>query len=124
MLKTYNQLNDIEQLGVCTVQLRHKEKIARCRIFVVPGDSPALLGMPDIELLVGLKIMCYVVEGQQVDRKFNSQTVEPSSALSCNKNTHQDSRSDNVDVIKINSNMLDYFRLAKTEKQTKGQANQ
>ena len=50
VFKTYNQSN-IEQLGVCAVRLRHKDKIAICRLFVVPGDGPALLGMSDIELL-------------------------------------------------------------------------
>ena len=46
--------------------------IARCRFFVVPGDSPALLGMPDIELLAILKIMCDLVGDQQANRKFDS----------------------------------------------------
>ena len=50
VLKTYNQSN-IEQLGVCTIKLRHKDNIAKYRFFVVPGDSPAWLGIPDIELL-------------------------------------------------------------------------
>ena len=61
-----------------------------------------------------LKIMCEVVEGQQADGKFNSKTVEPSIALSCKANTDQESRSDNVDVINTNSNMLDYFRSVQT----------
>ena len=49
-MKTYNNLNT-NQLGVCAVNMRHKDKVARCRITVVPGDSPALLDMPDMELL-------------------------------------------------------------------------
>ena len=57
VLKTYSQSN-IEQLGVWTVRLGHKDKTARCRFFVVPGDDPALLAVPDIELLGILKIMC------------------------------------------------------------------
>ena len=64
MFKTFNNLN-IEQLGVCTVKLSHKDKIARCRFFVVsfvmPGDGPTLLGMPDIELLGILKLTCDVM---------------------------------------------------------------
>ena len=55
VLKTYNNSN-IKQLDVCSVKLRHK--VARCRFFVVPGNSPALLGMHDIELLGILRIMC------------------------------------------------------------------
>ena len=42
---------------LCRVRLRHEDKIARYRFFVVPGDGPALLGIPDIELLDILKIM-------------------------------------------------------------------
>ena len=57
MLKTYNQSN-IEQLDVCMVRLRHKDKIARCRFFVVPG----------IEFLSILNITCNIVGDQQVDR--------------------------------------------------------
>ena len=57
VLETYNQSN-IEQSDVCTVRLRYNDKIARCRFFVVPGDSPALLGMPDIKLFDILKIKC------------------------------------------------------------------
>ena len=46
----YNQLG-IEQLGACIVRLRHEDRTAKCRFFVVPGDSPSLLGMMDIEVL-------------------------------------------------------------------------
>ena len=65
----YNQ-SDIDQLHVCTVGLRHKGKIDRCRFFVVAEDSPVLLGMPDIEFLVILKIMCEVV-GDQKQKEYN-----------------------------------------------------
>ena len=33
------------------VKLRHKDKAVRCRLFVVPGDSPAIWGVLDIELV-------------------------------------------------------------------------
>ena len=33
------------------VELRHKDKTAKCRFFVVPGHDLALLQMPDIEVL-------------------------------------------------------------------------
>ena len=46
---TYNNSN-IEELHVCTVKLRHKDKVARCRFFVVQGDGSVLLGMLDIEV--------------------------------------------------------------------------
>ena len=50
MLKIYYQSN-IEQLGMCTVKIRHKDKCVKCRLFVIPDDGSALLGMSDIELL-------------------------------------------------------------------------
>ena len=55
--KTYNNSN-IEQLGVCTLKIRHKDKYVRCRFFVVPGDGGLeLLVMTDIEVLDILRIM-------------------------------------------------------------------
>ena len=47
-----------------TVKLRYKDKFIKCRIFVVPGDGLALLGMPDAEVLDILRIMCEVADGQ------------------------------------------------------------
>ena len=88
----------------------------------MPGDSPALLRIPEIELYGILKIICNVVEGQQADRNFDSHTIELSSSLSCKASADQESRSDNVYVNNINSNIPDYFR-SSTEKQMKGQAN-
>ena len=76
----------------------------------MPGDRPELLGMPDIELLGILKILCVVIKGQNMDRKSDSQRVEPSSTLSCKANMDIDGRSDNADIIISISNMPDYFR--------------
>ena len=73
-IKTYSDSN-IEHLGVCTVKLGHKDKVARCRFLAKPGDDPALLGMPYIEMLGILKILGIlykVADGQQVGRKFHS----------------------------------------------------
>ena len=95
---------------MCTVKIRYKDKVASCRFFIVPRDSPVLLGIPDIELLDILKVICDVTEGQQADRKFDSQTIESSSTLSNKVNTDIEGRSYNVDVINSNSNMQNYFR--------------
>ena len=54
--------------------------------------------------------MCDVIDGQQADMKFDSQTREAFSTLSCKANTDRESRSGNVDVTKSNANMPDYFR--------------
>ena len=72
--------------------------------------GPALLGMPDIELLGMLMIMCEVVGGQQIHWKFNSRAMKLSSTLSCKANKHLEIRSDNADVVDPNPSMLDYFR--------------
>ena len=92
------------------VHLRYKSKVARCGFFIVPGDGPTLLGLPDIELLGTLKITCNVVEGQQAGRKFDSQTTKPTAVLNCEIHTGEDCRSDNMGIININPNMADCFR--------------
>ena len=88
ILKTYNQ-SDIKQLGVCTVILRHKIKDAKCRFLVVPGDSPALLGRPDIELPTILIITCEVIDDTDECRKIDSQTIEASIIPSCTTKPHR-----------------------------------
>ena len=69
MFKAYNNLK-IEQLAVYLVKFRHKDKVARCRFFVVPGYGLAFLGMHDIELLGILMIMCNVIGNQQAGRSL------------------------------------------------------
>ena len=69
--KTYNQ-SSTEQLGVCTLRLRHKDKTAKCRFFTEPGDGPVLLGIPDIKVLDILKIMCELMGDPHKSRMFDS----------------------------------------------------
>ena len=116
--KTYNSSN-IEQLDVRSVWLRHKDKVVRCRFFVVTGTSPALLGKLDIELLELLKIVCEVLDQHQIGRKFNLQTIETSSAQEQRTNT-VNARS--AGITNNCTNMLDYFRFRKTGRQAKRQA--
>ena len=97
---------------MCTGILRHKYKIARCEFFEVSWECQGLLGMPDIELLGMLKIMCEEVGGWQADRQFNPQLIKPSSALNWLANTGLEIRSGNVDIISTNPNMSDYFKLS------------
>ena len=66
--------------------------------------------MPDIELPDILKIMCEVVGELQEDRKFYSQSIQPSSGSSHNTNLDQKIKTDNTDEANANSNMSDYFR--------------
>ena len=80
VLKTYN-ISNIEQWVVCSVTLRNKEKVARCRYFIVLADGPVLLGILDIELLSILKITGEMMEDQQGCRKSDPRTLEPTGAL-------------------------------------------
>ena len=75
MLKAHNNSN-IEQLGICSVWLRHD--IVRGKFFVGPDNGLVLVGVPDIELSGLLKIMCKVLDQQQVSRKFDLQTRDTS----------------------------------------------
>ena len=95
-----------------TVRLRHKDKIAKCRLFLVPGDAPVLQGMPDIELLDILKIICEVMRDQHKSRMLDSQKIQASSGPSFKTNKVQQTKIDQVDVNDSNSNILDYFRFS------------
>ena len=68
---------------MCIVRVRHKEKTAKCRFFVVPGDVLVLLGMPDIEVLDMLKIMSKVMGDPDKSRMFDYQKMQASYSSSC-----------------------------------------
>ena len=63
------------------VKLRQNDKVSKYRFFVVPGDGPALLGMPDTEVLGILKIICEIINGQYAGMKFNSKITQPTGIL-------------------------------------------
>ena len=46
---------------MCTVKARHKDNYVKCRLFVVQVNGPALLQMPEIELLSILRIVCDII---------------------------------------------------------------
>ena len=71
---------------MCTVRLRCKDKTAKCRFSLVPGDGPVLLGMPDIEVLNIPRIICEGMGGIHKSRIFNSQKMEASNSPSCKVN--------------------------------------
>ena len=99
-IETCNQ-SDIEQLGVCTVRLRHNDNNAKCRFFVVLGDGPALLGVPDIEMLNILKTTCEMIGDPHESRKFNLQTIEVPNGTSCRAN-----KSLQIKTVKMDANEL------------------
>ena len=91
-----------------------KIKVIRCRFFVVPHDGPALLGLPNTEILELLKIMCEVLDQHQVGRKYVSWTKEASDTPG--SRTYSIS---NSSLAAPNNcvNILDYSDLALTVKQ-------
>ena len=84
MLKTYKQSNI--ELGRCSVRIRHNDKCVKCRFLVVPGDGPALLGMPDIELFGIIRVMCGTIDNKTNDRKFDAQTRHAADGQNCSTN--------------------------------------
>ena len=103
----YHAIQDIQQLYVCSVQLKYKDEVVRCSFFVVPGNAQALFSLPDIKLLGLLNIMCEVPDQQQVARKFDSQTKEASSTTESRTNS---TSSTNLGTGSNCLNIPDYFR--------------
>ena len=85
VIKTYDQSNT-EQLSRCSVKIGHNDKCFKCRFSVVPGDGPALLRMPDIELLDIQRVMCGTVDNKTNGRKFDSQTKHVADSQKCKTN--------------------------------------
>ena len=81
MLQICSQ-SDLEQLGIYTVRLRHRDKSIKCRFFVVAGDGLALLGMPNIDLLSILRIACDVRSKPHKSKKYDSQLIKTSTSQS------------------------------------------
>ena len=71
--ETYNQSN-IEQFGRCAIKIKHNDKCVKCRFFVVLGDGPALLKMPDKELHNIIRVMCNTIDNKTNSKKFYSPT--------------------------------------------------
>ena len=80
--------------------------------------------MPDVELLGILRIMCEVVEGQQADRKFNSQEKETIQHSQAAKQTWTGRVGH---IIQMSVILIQTCQIisgpAQTEKETKGQAD-
>ena len=74
------------------------------------GDGLALLGMPDIEMLDILKIMCEVMGGPHKSRMVSSQTMQASNGPSCKANKVQHIKTGYTDANNTNSNTPNYLR--------------
>ena len=64
----------ITPLGICTVKLENNIKQKMCKIFVVPGNRQALLGMPDIDTLHTKHINSNTIDTQGTNRANNCST--------------------------------------------------
>ena len=73
VLKMYNQSN-IEQLGRCSVSIRHNHKGVKCRFLLVVGNISALFWMPVIALLGIIQVLCKTIDNKTNDRKSDVQT--------------------------------------------------
>ena len=62
-LRTYNRTN-ITQLGTCAVVIKFKNINNRCVFFVVPGNGPTFLRMPDT---AALKLINANIDYKQVE---------------------------------------------------------
>ena len=76
---------------MCRVRLRHKVKTTKWTLFVVPEDGSAMPGMPDIEVLDILKIMCKVMgDPHQRGSLTHTQYRHPMSLAAKQSQTDQD----------------------------------
>ena len=49
---------------MCSENKTYNDRCVKCRFFVVPGDSPALFRMPDIELFEITRVMCETIDNK------------------------------------------------------------
>ena len=82
VLKTYNQSNK-EQLGRCLIKIRHNDRCVKCRFFLVPGDDPALISMPDMEFLGIITVICKSNKDSQTKPDASSVSANKSSTPNC-----------------------------------------
>ena len=69
---TYNNLC-IPQIGIWRVTIINKSIKFQCIFSVMPGNGPALLGMPECERLQLLSINCSPRNDKQKERQINEQ---------------------------------------------------
>ena len=51
----------------------------------MPGSGPAFLGMPDIELLGIMRVICETVGNKTANRKFETQTRHAQDYQNCKR---------------------------------------
>ena len=61
-------------MGICKVKIEHNNRQKIHNFFVVPGNMQALLGMPNIEILIILTIHCNTISAQETDKATKGTT--------------------------------------------------
>ena len=77
-LKMYNKTSTT-QLGTYAVEIEHKGNKKRCKIFIVPRNGQALLGMPDMDMLNIIKVNIHAIGTEQTGDSDNCCTNRPTS---------------------------------------------
>ena len=83
----YNKTS-ITQLGTCKVTIEHKNNTKRCHFFVVPGNSQALLGMPDIDALQILTIKIDSIGAEDAGNTQNNINTDAAQESDANQETN------------------------------------
>ena len=78
----------------------------------MPGDGPALLGMPDIELHSMFRVMCETIDGKTMDGKFETKTRYAADSQNWKINRDPQAQPDADSVSKVKTNMPDILILA------------
>ena len=93
-LKTYNG-TQIEQLGMCMATIKFKNIKKKCVFFVVPGNSQALLGMPDTAALNIINLNIDSIQKEIRECKTNRGQEMQADAKDCtNKAAHSAAKQD------------------------------
>ena len=109
-LKTSIQSN-IEQLGRCSVKIKHNDKCVNCRFLLVPGNGLILLRMLDIELLSIIRVMCEIIGNKATNKKFETQT-RPGDSQNCKTNKDPQAKQYAESVSKDKTNIPDYLNFS------------
>ena len=78
ILCTHNN-SGIPQLGVYIVQIMHKGIQKPCRLFIILGEGPVLLGMPDVQTFELLSVNYNTIGQNSKNRQTNEQRTQGES---------------------------------------------
>ena len=74
----------------------------------MPGDGPALLSRPDIELFSVIGVMCETIDNKTNERKFDTQTRHAADSQNCSTNRDSQTKLDVDNVSRDKTNTPGY----------------